>query len=43
MGGVVVDHRLDQLAGRHVAFDRIEEADDLLVPVVTCPVSSDHG
>jgi hypothetical protein len=33
VGGVVVDHRLDQLAGRNVALDGIEETDELLVPV----------
>ena len=33
VGAVVVEHDVDQLAGRHRPLDRIEEADELLVPV----------
>ena len=28
VGGVVVDDRMDQLAGRHLGLDGVEEADD---------------
>ena len=41
VGGVVVDDRMDQLAGRHLAFDGIEEADELLVPV-SLHAATDH-
>jgi hypothetical protein len=33
VGGVVVDDRVDDLADGDRAFDRVEEADKLLVPV----------
>ena len=33
VGDVVVEHDVDQLAGRHRALDLVEEADELLVPV----------
>src|ERR1700747_570230 len=33
VGGIVVEHRMDQLAGRYVALDRIEEADEFAVAV----------
>ena len=33
VGGVVVEDRMDGLAGRDVAFDDIEKADELLMPV----------
>ena len=33
VGGVVVEDDVDHLAGRHRALDRVEEADELLVPV----------
>ena len=33
VGGVVVEDDMDDLAGRHVRFDGVEEADELLVPV----------
>ena len=41
VGGVVVDDRMDQLARRHLAFDGIEEADELLVPV-SLHAATDH-
>ena len=41
VGGVVVDDRMDQLAGRHLALDGIEEADELLVPV-SLHAATDH-
>ena len=34
VGGVVVDNGMDQLAGRDRALDGIEEADELLVPML---------
>jgi hypothetical protein len=33
MGGIVVEDHMDQFACRHLAFDRVEEADELLMPV----------
>jgi hypothetical protein len=33
VGGIVVEHRMDQLAGRDVALDGIEEADEFAVAV----------
>ena len=34
VGGVVINDCMDMLAGRHSCFDRVEEADILLVPVL---------
>ena len=31
--GIVVEHHMDRLVGRHLAFDGIEKADELLMPV----------
>ena len=33
VGGIVVEHRVDQLAGRDVALDGIEKADEFVVAV----------
>ena len=33
MGGVVVEHHVDRFVGRHLTFDGIEKADELLMPV----------
>ena len=33
VGGVVVEDRVDQLAGGHRRLDGVEEAEELLVPV----------
>ena len=33
VGGIVVDDGVDRFSGRHIAFDRIEEADELLMAV----------
>ena len=41
VSGVVVDHRLDLLAGRNVALDGLEEADELLVPMALHAASDD--
>jgi hypothetical protein len=41
VGAAVVEHDVDQLAGRHRPFDRIEEADALLVPVAL-HAAADH-
>jgi len=42
VGCVVVDDGVDRLSGRHLPFDGIEEADELLVPVVL-HVAADDG
>ena len=42
VSGVVVDHRVDQLAGWDVALDGVEEADELLMPVALHAVT-DHS
>jgi hypothetical protein len=34
VGGVVVEDHMDRLAGRHLALDGIEKADEFLMPVV---------
>lgn len=34
VGSVIVAGRVDRLAGRHLALDRIEKADEFLMPVV---------
>ena len=41
VGGVVVDHGVDHLAGRHGGLDLVEEADELLMPVAL-HVAADH-
>jgi hypothetical protein len=33
LGGIVVEHRVDQLAGRDPALDGVEEADEFAVAV----------
>jgi hypothetical protein len=33
MGGIVVEHHVDRFVGRHLTFDGIEKADELLMPV----------
>ena len=42
MGGVVVEDRMDCLAGRNFALDGVEEADEFLMPVAL-HVAADHG
>jgi hypothetical protein len=39
VGGVVVEHRVDQLAGRDLALDGIEETDELAVALYAAPPS----
>ena len=41
MGGIVVEHRMDQLAGRHFALDGIEKADEFAV-AMALHASADH-
>ena len=41
MSGVVVEHRVDELAGRDLALDGIEEADELTV-AVALHTAADH-
>ncbi len=42
VGGVVVQDGVDHLADRDSGFDRVQEADELLVPV-SPHVAADHG
>jgi hypothetical protein len=42
VGAIVVDHGLDDLAGRYLAFDGIEEANELLM-AVPLHASADNG
>ena len=42
VSGVVVDHRLDQLAGWDVALDSVEEADELVMSM-TLHAVPDHS
>ena len=42
VGGVVVEDDVDDLAGRHLGLDGVEEADELLVPVAL-HVAADDG
>ena len=35
-GGVIVEDDVDHLAGRYVGFDRVEEADELLMAAAAC-------
>ena len=40
VAAVVVEHDMDQLAGRDVALETVEEANELLVPVcMHCPIT----
>src|SRR5512132_3312110 len=41
MGGVIVENGVDDLASRDVALETVEEANELLVPVVL-HVAADH-
>jgi hypothetical protein len=41
MGAVVVEDHVDHLAGRHGALERVEEADELLVPLAL-HAAADH-
>ena len=41
MGGIVVEHCVDHLAGRHLALDSIEEADEFEV-AVALHAAADH-
>ena len=41
VGGIVVEHRVDQLAGRDLALDGIEEADEFDVAVALHAVPDD--
>ena len=41
MGGVVVGDGMDELAGRDGRLDRVEEADELLVPVLLHAAADD--
>ena len=41
MGGVVVEHRMDRLADRHLALDGIEKADQFLMPVALHAAADD--
>jgi hypothetical protein len=40
--GIIVEDRMDGVSGGNLAFDRIEEANELLVAMALC-VSPDHG
>ena len=42
VGGVVVEDDVDDLAGRHLGLDRVEEADELLM-AVALHVAADDG
>ena len=42
VGGVVVDDDVDDLSGRDLGFDGVEEADELLMPVAL-HAAADHG
>jgi hypothetical protein len=39
--GIVVENRMDHLAGRHRALDGIEELDEILMPVVRHAAADD--
>jgi hypothetical protein len=41
VGGVVVDDGMDDLASRHGGFDRVEEADELLMAVLLHATAND--
>ena len=41
MGGVVVEDRVDRLAGGNLALDGVEKADELLMPMAL-HVAADH-
>ena len=36
VGGVVVEDHVDHLARRHLALDRVQEAEELLVAMAPC-------
>ena len=42
MGGVVVEHDMDGLVFGNLSVDRVQEADELLMPV-TLHIAPDHG
>ena len=42
VGGIVVEHRVDRLLGRDLAFDGVEEADEFEV-AVPLHAAADHG
>jgi hypothetical protein len=42
VGGIVVEDRVDHLAGRHRALDRVEKAQELLMPMAL-HAAADHG
>ena len=42
MGGVVVEDDVDDLAGRDLCLDGVEEADELLMPVAL-HAAAEHG
>ena len=42
VGGIIVEHSMDELFGGNLLFDRIEEADELLMPVAL-HAAADHG
>ena len=42
VGGVVVEDDMDRLAGRHGVLDRVEETDELRMPVALHALS-EHG
>jgi hypothetical protein len=41
VGGIVVEHRMDRLLGRDLAFDGVEEADEFEV-AVALHAAADH-
>ena len=41
VGGVVVEDDVDDLAGRHLGLDGVEEADELLMPVALHAAADD--
>jgi hypothetical protein len=41
VGGIVVEHRVDRLLGRDLAFDGVEEADEFEV-AVALHAAADH-
>src|SRR5271168_5481106 len=43
VGGIVVEHRVDRLLGRDLAFDGVEEADELEMPVALHAAPDDRS
>jgi hypothetical protein len=43
MSGVIVEHHVDDPAGRHVTFDGIENPDKLLMPVTLHAAANDFA